>query len=93
MHKHTLLRILCGLTFLIFLCPFYQGCSDKKSMKEFKTEETVEEAAEEITVIDTTEAITPDDHHTQEYSEAVERYVRRMMLIPVGQNILPDMKW
>ena len=30
MNKHTLLRILCGLTFLIFLCPFYQGCSDEK---------------------------------------------------------------
>lgn len=66
MKKHTLLRILCGLTFLIFLCPFYQACSDEKSMKEFKTEETVEETVGIDTI-----ATTPDADHHEEHPEAV----------------------
>ena len=46
-------------------------CSDKKSMKEFKTEETVEE----ITVIDTTAITTPYANYLAEHLETVEEYV------------------
>ncbi|RWX01501.1 hypothetical protein [Flavobacterium cerinum] len=33
MSKQTIVRLLAGLTFLIFLCPFFQTCSDKNLLK------------------------------------------------------------
>lgn len=37
-----LIRFLSGLTFLIFLCPFFQMCSDEDIFKKYKEVETVE---------------------------------------------------
>lgn len=34
MSKQTIIRLLAGLTFLIFLCPFFQTCSDKYILKK-----------------------------------------------------------
>ena len=45
-----LIRFLAGLTFLIFLCPFFQMCSDesrfKKSVKYYSRERTKDETTE-----------------------------------------------
>jgi hypothetical protein len=41
MTKHNVIRILAGLNFLIFFCPFFQMCSDKSMIR--KEEETTEE--------------------------------------------------
>lgn len=45
MRKHILLRALCGLTFLIFLCPFYQACSDN-DLKRYGIEATMPKVKE-----------------------------------------------
>src|SRR5690606_20963004 len=58
MNKHTLLRILCGFTFLIFLCPFFQTCSDKTLTSfPFKSAAQEEQLIDAIEVKATTDTI------------------------------------
>ena len=48
----SILKILSGLSFLIFICPFFQMCTDDYMGKEFKKKEATVEP-EIITIIDT----------------------------------------
>lgn len=57
MSKQTIIRILTGLTFLIFLCPFFQMCSDKNILKK-----TVEKGI----------SLTPEQLHVEREESLIE---------------------
>lgn len=40
MKRSNIIRVLSGLMFLIFLCPFFQMCSDRKMKKELPIDNT-----------------------------------------------------
>jgi hypothetical protein len=59
MKIQNIIRILAGLSFLIFFCPFYQTCSDKSMLKKTQGKEiTVEKASDK-------DSITPEKIHTE----------------------------
>lgn len=57
MSKQTIIRLLAGLTFLIFLCPFFQMCSDKNLLKR-----TVEKGI----------SLTPEQLHAEQEESLIE---------------------
>ncbi|MNJ98027.1 hypothetical protein D3C87_157860 [compost metagenome] len=76
MTKQTVIRLLTGLIFLIFLCPFFQTCSDKNLLKKaIKTEIAlpVEDSINSTIHSDfQTEVITPEQQQIEKENSLTE---------------------
>lgn len=68
MKANNIVRILAGLSFLIFCCPFFQMCSDDMMLKkEPETQEQFEQRKKDITVdayqLSVFRKLDPQDDH------------------------------